>query len=294
MRLVTRGDADGLCIAVFLKIMESIDSIEFAHPKDMQDGKVFVTKNDIVANLPYHPSCGMWFDHHASSEKDSSNSFKGGFRIAPSAARVVYDYYNSFKLYKYTALLEATDRIDSADLTIQDVLTPTDYILLFYTLDPRSGLGAFKDYFLRLADWLIDKSINEILEIPEVKKRCQDLLAQQKEFAEVMRSTSTVEGNVVLTDLRKIQKVPAGNRFLIFTQYPQANVQVRVFNGRGGEFTVIAIGRSIFNKSCTVDAGALCEQYGGGGHKGAATCQVPNQIADEVIRSVIQQLNEAY
>ncbi|MBF0543363.1 MAG: exopolyphosphatase [Candidatus Riflebacteria bacterium] len=291
MRLITRGDADGLCCAVFLRIMESIDSIEFVHPKDMQDGKVMVTTNDIIANLPYHPDCGMWFDHHASSEKDANKPFKGKFKIAPSAARVIFEHYDCSELKPFLDLLEATDMLDSAQLSIPDVTDPKDYILLFYTLDPRSGLGPFKDYFLKLMDWIIFKPISEILEIPEVKKRCTDLFQQQKEFEKLMRETSRVEGKVIFTDLRKTPKVPAGNRFLIFTIFPEGSVQVRVFNGKGGEFTVIAIGHSIFNRTCQVDVGALCNQYGGGGHKGAATCQVANQDADKIVKEIIKQLN---
>lgn len=291
MRLVTRGDADGLCCAVFLTIKEKIDSIEFVHPKDMQDGKVKITSNDIIANLPYHPDCAMWFDHHASNEATSNQiKFKGAFHLAQSAARVIYEHYRDPALDRFKDLLEQTDKMDSANLTEKDVTDPRDYILLMYTLDPRSGLGAFKDYFMKLKDWIVEKPIAEILRIPEVKERCMKLLADQKKFAEVMKENSRLDGNVIITDIRKVKDLPSGNRFLIFTLFPRGNVQARIFNGRGGEFVVIALGKSIFNRTCMTDVGSLCHQYGGGGHSGAATCQVPLDKAETIIGEIITKL----
>lgn len=290
MRLITRGDADGLCCAVFLRIKESIDSIEFAHPKDMQDGKIKVTPNDIIANLPYHPSCGMWFDHHSSSEKDAFRNFRGNFRVAPSAARVVFEYYRDRALGIFNTVLEATDKIDSACLTMEDVVNPQGYILLFYTLDPRSGLGPFRDYFQRLMDWIITKPVDAILDLPDVKERWTRLLAEQQRFSETMQRHTLQKGPVIFTDLRKATEVPPGNRYFIYTLYPQGNVQMRIFNGKGNEFTVIALGHSIFNKTCTVDLGALCSKYGGGGLKTAATCQVVNEKAEQVIGEILTAL----
>jgi len=293
MRLVTRGDADGLCCAVFLKLKEKIDSIEFVHPKDMQDGKVQISENDIIANLPYHPKCGMWFDHHASSaEQAKKQKFKGHFRLAPSAARVIYEYYKDPALDKYLDLLIQTDKMDSANLEVRDVTHPQDYILLMYTLDPRSGLGPFKDYFLKLLDLIVEKPVAEILQVPEVQSRCTRLMQEQERFKKIMLDNSRLEGNVIVTDLRKLKVIPVGNRFLIFTLFLDGNVQVRIFNGKAGEFIVVALGRSIFNKTCTTDLGALCAQYGGGGHSGAATCQLPLDRAETVIPEIINKLKK--
>jgi hypothetical protein len=291
MRLVTRGDADGLCCAIFLKLKEQIDSIEFVHPKDMQDGKVTITKNDIIANLPYHPDCGMWFDHHATSEENAkTKEFQGHFRLAPSCARVIFEYYKDPQLGKFDKLLEETDRIDSANLSVEDVTNPQGYMLVFYTLDPRSGLGPFKDYFLKLMDWLTTKNVMEILMIPEVRERCKRLLMDQQKFIEAMKATSRLDGNVIITDLRSAGPVPSGNRFLIFTLFPLGNVQARIFNGRAGEFIVVALGKSIFNRTCEIDLGALCGEFGGGGHSGAATCQLPLDQAEEAVQKIITRL----
>jgi oligoribonuclease NrnB/cAMP/cGMP phosphodiesterase (DHH superfamily) len=66
MRLITRSDFDGLVCAMLFKKMKMIDEMKFVHPKDMQDGVVEVTANDIIANLPFVEGCGLWFDHHSS------------------------------------------------------------------------------------------------------------------------------------------------------------------------------------------------------------------------------------
>src|SRR5437763_4547477 len=150
MRLVTRGDLDGLTSAVIITMKEPIDEILLIHPQDITDKRIQITNNDVLANVPYHPEAGMWFDHHLltdSNEKPPEN-FVGRYAVAPSAARLVYDYYlerdpNDTRLQSFATLVHETDRLDAAQLTPSDVEEPSGYILLGYTIDSRSGLGAF-------------------------------------------------------------------------------------------------------------------------------------------------------
>jgi len=97
MRLLTRSDFDGLACAVLLVEAGIVDEYKFVHPKDVQDGLIKATENDVLANIPYIPGCGLWFDHHSSEterlSREEGFEFKGDSRLAPSAARVVYDYY---------------------------------------------------------------------------------------------------------------------------------------------------------------------------------------------------------
>src|SRR5512136_1089635 len=210
MRLVTRADWDGLVSAVLLTTVEQIEAIQFAYPKDIQDGKVNVTDNAIVVNLPYHPNAALWFDHHSSEEELSApmaafTAIKGKFGLAPSAARLIYDYYGGdARLAKYTDLLEATDRVDSAQLTQEDVLNPVGYILLAYTVDPRSGLRGhdLEEYFLLLVDWLKTKTLDEVLALPEVKRLTDRLRADDRRFREALLKHSRLDENVVITDFR--------------------------------------------------------------------------------------------
>lgn len=293
MRLITRGDMDGLTCAVFFSLMENIEEIIFTHPKDIQDRRIKVTSNDIIANLPYHPDCGMWFDHHISEGKiEKLKSFKGNYGLAPSAARLVYEYYHRPELKRFEELLTATDRMDSAQLTITDVTNPERYILLLYTLDPRTGLGRFKEYFLQLVDWIKQYPVEKILDFPEVKTRCDRILAEQERFKQALQQHSRLINNVIVTNFCNIKDLPVGNRFLIYTLFPQGNISVRIFDGKDKKFIVLALGHNIFNRTSKVNIGKLLVEYGGGGHRGAGTCQLSPEEAPEKITQIIKQIKD--
>jgi hypothetical protein len=304
MRLITRSDFDGLVCAVLLREVTTIDAIEFVHPKDVQDGKVLVTSNDILTNLPYQPGVGMWFDHHSSEavrNELGDTKFEGRFEVAPSAARVVYNYYvekgEGEKLQRFHALLESVDKSDSANLSIEDVTDPKGWILLSYVMDPRTGLAYHHNYrisnrelMMKLVDWIGSTSVDEIVAMPDVKERTDRYFEGQETFAKSMREHSRVEGNAIITDLRGIGDMPTGNRFLIYTMFPEANIQVRIFDGKKGEFVVCAVGHSIFNRTSKTDVGKLMDQYGGGGHRGAGTCQLPLAGAEAKIAEIIETI----
>ncbi len=294
MRVLTRGVLDGLTSTILVSLVEEVTEITLTHPKDMQDGKISVGAKDIIINLPYVKGCGMWFDHHSSEEKkiDDIGAFKGRFAVAPSAAHVVYDYYKRPEFERFKDLLEATDRLDSANLTPQDVTTPSGWILLGLTLDPRSGLAMeFRNYFRGLVESIKEMPLEKVLQQPEVKKRCHRVLEEQEEFKKLLKEHSRQEANVIITDLRGVRQMPAGNRFLIYTMYPKANVEVRIFPGILDN-TVVAVGHSIFNRTCKVNVGKLMAEYGGGGLTGAATCQLPDEEADSKIAEIIERLKK--
>ena len=291
MRLITRGDLDGLASSVFLTLKEDIDEILFAHPKDMQDGLVEVKEGDIIANLPYHENCSLWFDHHGSEESSAIQfDYKGLYGEAPSAARLVYQYYDDPELDRFGEMLSETDRVDSARLAVEDVINPNGWVLLSYTLDPRSGLGAFKQYFTRLVDAAKRHKIAHILTQPDVQDRVKRFLDQGERFEQVTREYSSMDGNVILTDFLALDTSPVGNRFLVYTIYPQANVSVRIFWGRGRDRIVAAIGHSIFNRTCKTHIGNLLAEYGGGGLRGAGTAQFPVDGAKEKILEIVDRL----
>jgi|TARA_B100000315_G_C14576149_1_gene588012 hypothetical protein len=294
MNLITRGDLDGLTSSVLVTEKEEIDEVRFTHPKDMQDGKVEVFTDDIIVNLPYHENCAMWFDHH-DSEVDAPKTppdVKGKQGIAPSAARLVYEYYDDPALARFGELLAETDRVDSARLGMEDVLNPNRFVLLSYTLDPRSGLGAFKRYFLNLIDWLKTKKIEEIMEIPEVEGRVRMILSEQERYRQALLETSYLDDNVVVTDFRRFDTTPAGNRFLIYTLFPQSNISARMFHGKDQGFVVVAVGHSIFNRTSKTHVGNLLAEYGGGGLRGAGTAQLPTDTADETISKIIERMKQ--
>jgi nanoRNase/pAp phosphatase (c-di-AMP/oligoRNAs hydrolase) len=293
MRVLTRGDLDGLTSAVLISIAEKVTEVKFAHPKDVQDGKVPCDAQDIVVNLPYVKGCGLWFDHHVSEEQKLSGigKFEGKFAVAPSAARVVYDFYKKPEFDKYADLLDATDRLDSAQLTQGDVSDPKGWILLGYTLDPRTGLGPeFQKYFRWLVEYVKEVPLEKILQHPEVKKRADRVLQETEEFKALLKQRSKLDGNVILTDFRDVQDPPVGNRFLVYTMFPVGNVEMRIFWGREKKTVNVAIGHSIFNRTCKVSCGDLCASYGGGGHAGAGTCQLPVETSEAQLKEILAKL----
>lgn len=297
MRLVTRGDLDGLTSAVIITMKEPIDEIVLVHPQDITDKVFEIRSDDILANVPYHPACGVWFDHHlltASNEKPPAG-FKGRHALAPSASRVVYDYYlekhpGDPDLERLALLVDETDRLDGALLTPEDVDNPQDYILLGYTIDSRTGLGGFEGYFKKLVEWLKTMPIAEVLRQPDVKARVDRIQAEQKEFTSLLQRSSFQINNVVVTDLRDMGKMPAGNRFVIYNLFPETNVSLRVHWGPAQNSVIAAVGHSIFNRTCNTSVGDLMSKYGGGGHRGAGTCVLPLDRAAEAIDEILEEL----
>ena len=294
MRLVTRPDLDGLTCAVLLSQCEQLDSIELVHPQDVTDRRVAIGPADILANLPYHPSCGMWFDNHLLTDPKAMppSGFRGRYGKAPSAARLVYEHYLPAhrQLARHETLVAETDRLDSAQLTLQDVVTPSGYILLGFTLDPRTGLGSLPGYFGLLLPAVRDRPVEEVLTLPEVRERSLRLREQDHAFREAALGHSRLDGNVVVTDFRSLDTIPVGNRFLVFTLFPQANVAVRLQWGPGREKVAVSAGKSIFDRTSRANLGVLMSLYGGGGHAGAGACLLPAATADARIAEIVTAL----
>jgi nanoRNase/pAp phosphatase (c-di-AMP/oligoRNAs hydrolase) len=298
MRLLTRSDFDGLACGALLLHLGLIDEWEFVHPKDIQDGLVTATDNDILANVPYIKGCKLWLDHHISETErlGKKTYFEGVSRKAPSCARVVYEYYGGDeKLGRYAEMIRYVDKVDSGDLTSAEILHPQGWILLGFIMDPRTGLGRFKSFTIsnydlmkELAKACSTMDIEEILEMPNVKERINDYFGQDKLFREMLAKTVKVDGNVLFADLRGVDTIYAGNRFLIYTLYPEQNISIWVVDGKNKANCVITVGYSIINRSASIDIGSLLLKYDGGGHKQVGTCQVPYDAADQIIKEIME------
>jgi nanoRNase/pAp phosphatase (c-di-AMP/oligoRNAs hydrolase) len=292
MRLVTRGDLDGVTSSVLLTTMEPVDAIELIHPQDITDGRFEIQPGDIMANLPYHPRAALWFDHHelTASNLQPPAEYAGSHRIAPSVARVIFEYYRAGQLDRYAHLVDETDRFDSARLTREEVLNPLGVILLGFTVDARTGLGNFKEYFLQLVAWLRAMPVTDVLREPAVQERIAQMRENDLRFLEELRARSRKEGNVVVTDFRGVERPPVGNRFLVYTQYPDTNVSVRLQWGPGKKTVAATLGHNIFNRTSRADCGRICSDYGGGGHRGAAACPLDPATADAKVAEIVARL----
>lgn len=303
-RLITRSDMDGLVCAVLLKEMGIVDEITFAHPKDMQDGAVEVSKDDITTNLPYVEGVYLSFDHH-SSEVDRNEQRDNHIidASAPSAARVVYDYFGGAETFPKVSeeMMVAVDKADSAAFSREDILDPQGWELLSFLMDARTGLGRFRDFnisnyqlMMALIDFCRDKQeISEILELPDVKERVDLYNSHQAKFKEQIERCSRVSNNVVVIDLRNEDTIWAGNRFMIYAMFPQCSVSIHVIWGKNKQNTVLAVGKSILNKTSKTKIGQLMLEYEGGGHDAAGTCQVENLKADEKLDEIVNKIIES-
>ena len=290
MRIVTRADLDGLACSLIITANEQVDEFCLVHAQSITDKLIPIKSDDILANLPYHPGCGKWFDHHllTPSNEQPPRDFDGRYRLAPSAAQLVWEYYGRDPLF--ATLVEEANRVDSAQLSMDDVLQPREWVLLGFTLDPRTGLGDDEAYFLRCHNWLQDKALSEVLLEEEVRDRIFRMFEQNEECCWTLMQCSQLHDNVVYTDLRRVKDTPVGNRFLIYTLFPEANVSVRAQWATGKDRVMVKVGHSIFNRTCEDSVGDLMSRYGGGGHFGAGSAPLEILEADLKILEIIETL----
>jgi nanoRNase/pAp phosphatase (c-di-AMP/oligoRNAs hydrolase) len=300
-RLVTRSDFDGLVCAVILKELGMLDEIKFVHPKDMQDGKIPVTSRDITTNVPYVPGVHLAFDHHL-SETTRVKDKPANHIIDPnamSAARVVYEYYGGAqKLPRIKEdMMFAVDKADAARYSKEDILDPRGWTLLNYLMDPRTGLGRFREFrianyqlMMELIDECLAKDVDEILALPDVKERVDLYREHEPKAKEQIERCAKVHGNLVVLDLRNEEVIWPTNRFVIYALFPQCNVSIHAMWGLKKQNTVFATGKSILDRSSKTNVGELMLSYGGGGHEAAGTCQIDNDKAEAVLQELIAKI----
>ena len=300
MRLVTRSDFDGLACGALLLAAGVIDRWTYAHPKDLQDGVVPIDENDCLANVPYVPGCGLWFDHHSSEHErlQLAGKYKGESRVTPSCARIIYEYYGGKETFpNFDDMMVAVDKVDSGNLTIDEVMNPTGWILVGFLMDPRTGLGRWREFTVsnyQLMEKLMvackDKTTEEILAMPDVKERIEVYNEQTEKFKEMVTAHTRTEGNVIISDLRGVDPIYTGNRFMIYSMYPDQNISAWIVTGKGGKGCSAAVGYSILNKTCKVNVGSLMLKYNGGGHEKVGTCQFTDDNMDTELPKMLKEL----
>ena len=303
-RLVTRSDFDGLVCAMLLRELDIIGDIKFVHPKDVQDGKVDISENDITTNLPFDKRVGLAFDHHESELlRNKPEEYEGKYIIdgaAKSAARVVYDYYGGKDTFTRISdeIMVAVDKGDSADFTEEEILNPKDWVLMNFLMDARTGLGRFHDFrisnyqlMMELIDYCVDHDIKQVMELPDVKERVEMYFEQQELFKEQLKKITKIHDKVAVIDLRNEETIYTGNRFMVYAMWPEVEISVHVAWGFKKQNTAVMIGKSIINRSSDFNIGELCLSYGGGGHANAGTCQLDNDIIDSELPIIIDKLN---
>ncbi len=300
MRLVTRSDFDGLVCGALLLDVGVVDHWKFAHPKDLQDGLVPIDENDCLANVPYVKGCGLWFDHHSSEHERLAlaGQYKGESRITPSCARIIYEYYGGKERFpNYDDIMIAVDKVDSGNLTIDEIQNPQGWILVGFLMDPRTGLGRWRQFTIpnyalmeKLMHCCRDMTTEEILALPDVQERIEVYKEQTEKFKEMVKAHTVVEGNLIISDLRGVDPIYTGNRFMIYSMYPEQNISAWIVSGRGGAGCSAAVGYSILNKTSRVNVGSLMLKYGGGGHEKVGTCQFSDETMAEGLPKMLSEL----
>jgi oligoribonuclease NrnB/cAMP/cGMP phosphodiesterase (DHH superfamily) len=292
MRIVTRPDFDGIVCAVLLSEVEKIkEPTLWVEPNDVQKGRVDIHDQDIIANLPYDERCGLWFDHHFTNQIDKP--FKGAFEIAPSAARIIFEYYNKGFQRDFNELVMATDKIDSANLTLDEVLHPEKYPYVLVSLTVSNEVQPNEPYWNMLVELFRKQDIHQILKNAQVKQHCQEVIYQNDRYVDVLKQHTVLNQHVALTDFRSCNRLTYGNRFLVYSLFPESSVNMRIrYEDENKDMVVINLGHSIFNPGCNVNVGLMLAQFGGGGHRGAGSARVPQSKADETISQIVNQLLE--
>jgi nanoRNase/pAp phosphatase (c-di-AMP/oligoRNAs hydrolase) len=269
----------------------------------MQDGKIAITERDITTNLPYVPGAHLVFDHHESETVRNAGRRDVNHIIeahAPSAARVVYNHYGGKAAFPRITdeMMAAVDQADSAQYSREDILDPQGWVLLNYLMDSRTGLGRFREFrisnyalMMDLIQYCRDHTIAQILELPDVQERValyRDHAARAKE--QILQCATQI-GNLVVLDLRPEDTIWATNRFMIYALFPTANISIHVMWGLQKQNTVLAVGKSILDRSSKTHVGNLMLEFGGGGHAAAGTCQLANDKADGMLQMLVQRIN---
>lgn len=305
MRLLTRSDFDGSVCAALLLELGLVDEIQYIHPGDLQNNKIEVTANDIIANAPFVEGCGLWFDHHSSEHErlELAGKFKGASELAPSAAQVIYDYYMgdanyAGRLHKFENLIKIVDIADSAQFSREDILNPSGWVMLAFIADPRTGLGYKRSFRIsnfelmqNLPELLRSKTAEEILALPDYQERIQVYHEETAKFKALLKRHSRIEGDAILIDFQGLSEIPTGNRFLEYVLHPEQNISIRIVDGKNNEFAMISVGHSIINRTSTVDVGSMVLKYGGGGHKQVGTCQVKYDEVGKIVGEMLLVIN---
>ena len=292
MRIVTRPDFDGIVCAVLLyEAMDIGGPVKWVEPNALQRGMVDIRKGDIIANLPYDDRCSFWFDHHYTNR--IYRSFKGVFKIAPSAAGIIFNHYKDRFKRDYSELVTATDKIDAAELSLDEVLHPEKHGYVMLSMTVVNGGEPDEAYWNKLIDLLRKYDLQRILDAPEIKRRCRQVIELNEKYTAYLKKNTRLEKHVSITDFRNLENIPAGNRFLVYSLFPESVVNLKIrYEKKNKAMTAVNIGHSIFNRRCNVNAGLLLADFGGGGHRGAASTRFESSKEDIYLPQIIDALQK--
>ncbi len=289
MRIVTRADFDSIVCAVLLyEALDIKEPVKWVEPDEMQKGEADIRKGDIIANLPYNENCSMWFDHHFSNQ--ITTHFEGAFRIAPSAARVIYDYYRDQLKKDFSELTAQADKIDDAQLTLDEVEHPENYPYVLLSMTIASHIKSDVPYWNKLITLLREQDISSVMADPDVQKKCARVIVENKKFKNILLENTEIKEHVAITDFRGFDQTPDGNRFMAYSLFPETVVSVKISCDKEKENVKVRVGHSIFNRNCNINVGKMLTEFEGGGHRGAGAATFHVSKAEQYVPEIIEML----
>ncbi len=290
MRIITRADFDSVVCAVLLYEALGIKkAIKWVEPHEIQKQQVQIKAGDIIANLPYHENCSLWFDHHFSNRIDKE--FKGLFRIAPSAAGLVYEYYQDVLNRDFSELVAQADKIDAAALSLDEIRHPENYPYILLSMTVSSQIKNDEAYWNHLVSLLRKQKIQAVMKDPQVREICRRVIAENKIYRKLLQEYTRTTGPVSITDFRSFDIPPSGNRFLVYSLFPETIVNIKIRHDIQDKETVIVnVGHNFLHPGCRVNIGALLSRFEGGGHKSVGACSFAAHKTNGYLPQIISLL----
>lgn len=292
-RIITNSDLDALVSCVLLKRVEPVGSVKFLPHERLRDGRFRATSEDIVVNMPYIQGCRIWFDHHDTNSVP--DAFEGRYDAeAPSAARVVYEYYrdrNQEDAFEGLGpLLEATDKVDSARFSVEDIEEPEGAVLLSFLIDGHPLEDESVDFNLLIISLLDSGDPQRALDHPVIQPEKRAFLQNFEKSKEALSRHLDVDDGLLILDFRSVpedERHLCENKFLPYVLYPESHTLLRVKDLNDGTLKV-TLGFNMFLSSdlCPLHYGELCKRFGGGGHRRAAGCSLREAEADRALHEI--------
>lgn len=242
-----------------------------------------------------------WFDHHQSaflSEADEKHFLadRSGKKFldidskscAEFIARIAKEKFD-FEDGSLTELIEWAHIIDGAlyESAAQCVELRSPALKLMQVIEIEKD----PKFVERIIKMLTEKSLDEIVESPEIQAKLEPMLERHWETVEIIKERSKYERGVVTFDLTGTG-IEGYNKFIPYYFYPETTYVVSL--SQSPFRTKISVGSNPWAPRPRIhNIAEICEHYGGGGHAvvGAVSLKPDElELGKKYMREIIEEL----